>query len=125
MMIPEETITIVRISQALGYDDNGRAKKNASQRFDVDGVTVAPRQTRREDNGVVSYSYENTYTLYFPTGSLANIGNVILEDDKFIVRGLEYRKDGSSMDWGFVEDFFEPGGIELPITLKIGGSDAK
>lgn len=114
-MISKEPVIIVRTSSGGFYAD-GRAKPGVTERLVVEGVTVAPRETERVINGVISYSYENTYNLFFPPGT------EILTDDWFEFRGMACYKDGSATDWGYVPSVFNPAGIVVPVKIVIGGS---
>lgn len=85
-----ETVTILRRTTGA-YDAHGLPGEDWTP-IEVSGVLVGFGSTS-EPVTVDADPQKITVTLYFPNGT------VIEADDKFIIRGEEYVKDGRQMDW--------------------------
>lgn len=86
-----ETVTIVRRSKT-DTDAHG-LPIYAEVSIPVTGVLVAPGGSN-EPVLTGADPVDGAFTLYFPAGT------VVEALDKFLVRGSEWVKDGTSDDWG-------------------------
>lgn len=114
LIIGTEPVTVIRKSMN-GRDELGKAIWIESE-FTINNAIVAPRVSEKVVDGVIQYFYDSLYVIYFPAGTQ------ILSDDKFIVRGDRFLKDGNPKRWDLAGDGFNPAGVEVNVR-NLDGQD--